>query len=109
MSESDGNLEARSSAEIIAFPQPARAQPPRAHPPCAHPPCAQASTDGPPRIETPAEHLRRALAMLEAAQAQQRATLVEWRDAMAQLGTSANGLHNSLSAYQARLEQIHHR
>jgi hypothetical protein len=92
MSESHGNLEVRPGAEIIAFPKPARAQP---------------VTQAPPAAETPSEHLRRALAMLEAAQAEQRAALVKWRDAMAQLGTSATGLHDSLSTYQAQLAQIH--
>ncbi len=56
--------------------------------------------------ETPSERLRRALLKLEAAQAEQRAALVVWKDALASLRTSVSGLHANLSVYQARLSQI---
>ncbi len=92
MSESHGNLEARPSAEIIVFPQPVRN--------------VALARETPPAAETPSEHLRRALAMLESAQAEQRAALAQWRGALAQLSNSTNGLHASLATYQARLDQI---
>lgn len=79
--------EVRASADIITFPRPER--------------------DVTPPAEIPSEHLRRALAMLEAAQAEQRAALDQWRDALAQLSASASGLHANLQTYQARLAQIH--
>lgn len=79
--------EGRASADIITFPRSER--------------------DVTPHTETPSEHLRRALAMLEAAQAEQRAALDQWRDALAQLSASASHLHANLETYQARLDQIH--
>ena len=56
--------------------------------------------------EQPGERLARALAMLEAAQAEQRQALCTWREAIEALSTSANGLNRSLETYQASLTDL---
>ena len=81
----------RVSAEIIPFPGQKAA-------PIAH---------APAEAESPGERLRRALAMLEAAQAEQRRALSTWREAIEALSSSANGLNRSLETYQASLKDLH--
>jgi hypothetical protein len=65
-------------------------------------------TPQPPPIaaEDPGDRLRRALAMLEAAQAEQRRALSSWRDAITALSSSASGLNRSLETYQASLSRL---
>lgn len=79
-----------SSAEIIPFPRRAETPP------------------KPTEIaeEDPGDRLRRALAMLEAAQAEQRLVLSSWRDAITALSDSASGLNRSLESYQASLSRL---
>ena len=52
------------------------------------------------------ERLRRALAGLDAALANQREAVAAWRGALAELGTVVSGLGTSLRVYQGSLETL---
>jgi hypothetical protein len=67
----------------------------------------KAATQETPRAEeVPGDRLRRALAMLEAAQAEQRQALSTWRSAIEALSASASGLNRSLETYQKSLDRL---
>ena len=74
----------QASATIIAFPRPKA------------PAASGAAADGP-------ERLRIALLALDAALAEQRAAVTAWREGLAALRGSVQGLGQSLGRYQSRL------
>ena len=73
------------TAQIIPFP--------------LRPPPAATQEDG-------QERLRRALAGLEAAVADQRKAVAAWRSALADLGTVVSGLGSSLQRYRGNLDTL---
>ncbi len=52
------------------------------------------------------ERLRRALAGLESAVAEQSAAIAAWRSSLAELGTVVSGLNNSLQRYRGSLDTL---
>ena len=60
----------------------------------------------PGEAELPGERLTRALAMLQAAQAEQRLALSSWRQAIEALSTSAASLNRSLETYQDSVRNL---
>jgi hypothetical protein len=83
-----------ASAQIIPFP--ARVPVPQAEPALFTKALA----------EDPVLRLQRALAMLEAAQTEQRAAIASWRGALGQLNSSMQGLGTSLGNCQTALDSI---
>lgn len=83
-----------SSAQIIPFPRPAAAEPAR--------PSAVAP-DHPPAMDTPAERLQRALAVLERAVAAQKEAVGQWRGALQGLRGNVEALRGSLTDYDKAL------
>lgn len=86
-------MDERPTAEIIAFP--AKPTPPDPEP----------QTD-PALPDNPQDRLRRALVALDAALATQRTAMKTWRESLADLKGSMQGLGTSLSGYQDTLGKL---
>jgi hypothetical protein len=82
----------RPSAQILLFPQ--------------RPPTAEATQVSGNDVESPSERLVRALALLKAAQAEQREAVAKWRSALSKLNDSIRGLGQSLDGLDTTLDGV---